>query len=74
MLMKGFIAIAIIYLLTVGVCAVIKILGKKYGANNNGGEKSPPKIYYITKARRKKETPSVIPIKTSVIEKEDIIE
>ena len=72
--MKGFFAIMVIYSITVGVCAVVKILNGKYGVNNKSGENSPPKIYYISKARRKKETTSVIPIKSSAIEKEDVFE
>ena len=64
----------IIYALTIITCAVIKIIMEKVNENKIGGESPPPKIYYVTPTKKRKEKPSVIPIKASVIEKENINE
>ncbi|MBQ3234650.1 MAG: hypothetical protein IJA97_00650 [Clostridia bacterium] len=71
--MKGLIAVIIIYALTVCICATVKILNKKVNLNKKSGENSPPKIYYVTRAKKQREKQNVIPIKASVIEKEDIV-
>lgn len=70
--MKGLIAVIVIYALCVLTLAGIKILSKKINSNKISGENSPPKIYYVTRAKKKREKQNVIPIKASVIEKEDI--
>lgn len=72
--MKGLIAIIIIYGLTIGLCATVKILSNKINANKKGDAQSSPKIYYVTRAKKQREKQSVVPIKASVIEKEDVIE
>lgn len=72
--MKGFIFILLIYSLTFLGCLIAKILLNRYYSNKKSGENSPPKIYYITKPKKAREKPNVIPIKATVVEKEDIID
>ena len=70
--MKGLIFILVIYLLTFTICIAVKIILEKYYKNKKGDEVSSPKIYYITKPKKQKEQRSVIPIKATVVEKENI--
>ncbi len=72
--MKGLIFILIIYLVTFLICLTAKILFKKYYSNRKGDENSSPRIYYITKPKKPREKQSVIPIKATVVEKEDLVE
>ncbi len=70
--MKGLIFIFVIYLITFGVCVISKILLDKFYLNKKGDDNSSPKIYYITKRKKPKEKQSVIPIKATIVEKEDV--
>ncbi len=70
--MKGFLLIIVIYAVSLCICAVVKLVINSNFLIKKGGDTSPPKIYYVTKHRHRKEKQGVIPIKASVIEKEDI--
>lgn len=72
--MKGLIFILIIYALIFLSCIAFKILLNKYYLNKKGDDSSSPKIYYITKPKKVKEKPNVIPIKATIVEKEDVVE
>ena len=70
--MKGFLIIIVIYAISLAICSVIKLAKSSNFFNKISGENSPPKIYYVTRRKKNKEKQSVIPIKASVIEKEEI--
>lgn len=74
MAMQGFILILIIYAITFLVCFALKFIFERHYLKKKGDAQSSPKIYYITKPKKPREKQSVIPIKSTIVEKEDLVE
>lgn len=69
--MKGLLLIIFIYLLTLGFCAVFKVINQNKGKNKRSDHTATSKIYYVTtKKKPKQKTNQIIPIKASMVEKE----
>lgn len=71
--MKGLILIFIIYLLTLALCAIVKIINNKLDGKKKSIHVDTPKIYYVTPQKKaRKKIDNTIPIKATMVEKEKL--
>lgn len=70
--MKGLLFIVLIYLFTLFFCIAVKIVTVKIESKKKGAVKDTPKIYYVTPQKKvRKKVDDTIPIKATVVEKEE---
>ena len=71
--MKGLLFILIIYILTFAFCIAAKLVLEKLKTKKGNANDSAPKIYYVTKQKKpRNQTSGVLPIKATVVEKENL--
>ena len=70
--MKGLLFIVLIYLFTLFFCIAVKIVTAKIESKKKGAVKDTPKSYYVTPQKKvRKKVDDTIPIKATVVEKEE---